>query len=509
MQVFEDVVAEFGDRPAIRWSEHRVTTYRELDEVSNRIARAFLARAVGKRDRVGICLEKSLIAYAAMLASLKIGAAYFVVDPSNPANRTASIIGRCAPTVVVSSSASSPLFGSLALVVDDDAVCPAWADQHDGARLNPAVTIDGSDPAYVMFTSGSTGTPKGVTISHDNLVHFIHWTQEQVGTRPDDVFTNINPLFFDNSVFDVYASLFAGASLVPFTEAILKQPAALVARMAALRCTVYFSVPSMLVYLQTLKLIVPTSFPALRVMLFGGEGYPKPMLRRLHAAVGDRVALLNVYGPTECTCICSAHRVEPADLGDSPGFAPLGRLNPGVSHLIADGEGRAVPDGETGELYLGGPSVGLGYFAEPELSGRAFVQNPTHDQFFDRMYRTGDLVRRDHADGHLHFVGRIDTQIKRQGYRIELGEIEHALAAIAGVDEAAALFLPGGVAGRIVAVVASGAALGAAALRKALSGTLPAYILPDQIIVVARLLKNPNGKIDRPGLAAAVERGDL
>jgi D-alanine--poly(phosphoribitol) ligase subunit 1 len=225
--------------------------------------------------------------------------------------------------------------------------------------------------------------------------------------------------------------------------------------------------------------------------------------------VGARIELYNVYGPTECTCICSVYRISALDFADLKGYPPLGELIPNFSSVIVDDAGRAVSPGETGELCLGGPCVGLGYYGAPEQTAAAFIQNPTHDRFFDRMYRTGDLVRYDPADQKIHFVGRADTQIKHQGYRIELGEIEHALSVLDGVEEAAAIHAPDGDASHIVAVVASTDGLVASAIKAALRERLPRYMIPERVVVVPQLAKNANGKIDRKGLAAAIMRGEL
>jgi D-alanine--poly(phosphoribitol) ligase subunit 1 len=268
-------------------------------------------------------------------------------------------------------------------------------------------------------------------------------------------------------------------------------------------------VPSLLVYFQRLKLVGPESFPSLRKLVFGGEGYPKPMLAKLYEAVGHRIEMYNVYGPTECTCICSTYRISGIDFADLKGYPPLGGLIPNFSSVILDDAGGAVAPGEIGELYLGGPCVGLGYYGAPEQTAAAFVQNPTHDRFFDRVYRTGDLVRADLGDGKLHFVGRVDTQIKHQGYRIELGEIEHALGAIEGVDEAAAIHSSQGDTSRIVAVLATTEDLAAAGIKQTLAQRLPRYMIPERIVVLAQLPKNANGKIDRKGIAAAIARGEL
>lgn len=508
-QVIDEVVRAHGHRPALRWSADRATSFEALDRYSNRIARLLLQHGVRKRDTIGLCVEKSLTAYAAIPACLKVGAPYFVIDPANPPARTRAMTDRCRPALaIIAPSVDKEVFDCPTLVssaAEDDAGEP-WLEAIADRPVDVPWTIDGSDPAYVMFTSGSTGVPKGVTISHGNLLNFIHWSQEQLQTRPTDVFTNLNPLFFDNSVFDIYASLFAGASLVPCTAAMMTRPREVIARIEALGCTIYFSVPSLLIYFQTLKLIDRSSFPALRTIVFGGEGYPKPMLAKLHASLGDRIELLNVYGPTECTCICSAYRITDADFVDLIGYPPLGTLIPSFSSVVISETGVPAEAGTVGELCLGGPCVGLGYFGDPAQTARAFIQNPTHDKFIDRMYRTGDLVRVDPVDGKLHFVGRADTQIKHQGYRIELGEIEHALTAIDGVVEAAALYLPIDGASRIVAFAAS-CVIDVRGIKEALSRSLPRYMLPDRVIVVRELMKNANGKIDRQGMATALSKG--
>src|SRR5262249_31131391 len=167
--------------------------------------------------------------------------------------------------------------------------------------------VAGSDPAYIMFTSGSTGVPKGAVIGHDNLLHFIGWTQTQYDFTPDDVHTHLNPLYFDNSVFDIYSTFFTGGELVPFDWNSLQDPAALAGRVRAMRCTVWFSVPSLLMYLQVMKVATRSHLGTLRKIVFGGEGFPKPRLKQLFDELNPAAELHNVYGPTECTCICSSY----------------------------------------------------------------------------------------------------------------------------------------------------------------------------------------------------------
>lgn len=508
-QVFAGVVGSNPKGVALRWTDDRVTTYAELDRLSNQIATLLLNGGIQKRDTVGIAMEKGVTAYAAILACLKIGAAYFCLDPASPAARARAIVNQCAPAYAFVGHQSVDVFECPKQRLDEGAAHVKWLEGIPSSAIALRWTIDGSDPAYVMFTSGSTGTPKGATISQNNLVNFIRWAQTQYSVGPGELVTNLNPLFFDNSVFDIYSSLFSGATLVPFTSAQLAEPAETLATIDRLGCTLFFSVPSLLIYFQRLKLIGPDSFRTMKRIVFGGEGYPKPMLQKLHDAVGHRVELHNVYGPTECTCICSSYRISETDFADLKGYPPLGQLIPNFSYAILGDNGEPVPAGAIGELYLGGPCVGLGYYAAPEQTSAAFVQNPTHRRFIDRMYRTGDLVRLEPADGKLHFVARADTQIKLQGYRIELGEIEHAMQTVAGVDEAVAVFTTDETSARITGIVSASQDVTAGAVRQALPALLPRYMIPDRVVVMRELPKNANGKVDRKTLAAAVSRGEI
>jgi D-alanine--poly(phosphoribitol) ligase subunit 1 len=205
---------------------------------------------------------------------------------------------------------------------------------------------------------------------------------------------------------------------------------------------------------------------------------------------------VNVYGPTECTCICSAYELSDADFEDLGGLPALGRLNPNFDWRIADDDGT---DADEGELLLIGPNVAAGYFNDPERTANSFFTLSEPERFGKRGYRTGDLVRLQAGD--LHFVGRKDNQIKHMGYRIELEEIEHALVKLPQVDQAAVIYQRSHASyGKLVAFVACTTEIDERAILQELSALLPDYMVPSKLVVLPKLPFNPNGKVDRQGL---------
>jgi D-alanine--poly(phosphoribitol) ligase subunit 1 len=480
-QAFREIAQRFADRTAIAFDASKSLTYGDLDLLSNRAAHFLAAKGIRRGERVAISLEKSPAAYALVIGSLKLGAPYVALDPRNPPARVQAILDQCLPGIVVTEREVAELMR---------------------ASADPVGELDrivGSDAAYLMFTSGSTGTPKGATISHDNLLHFIGWTQSEYGFTPEDVHTHVNPLHFDNSVFDMYSTFFTGGTLVPFDYDTLQDPTKLAERVRDMGCTTWFSVPSLLMFMQVMKVATKKYLGSLKRIIFGGEGFPKVKLKELFEELGSKTELHNVYGPTECTCICSSYRVGESDFVDLEGFPTLGHLAGGFTHLILDDD-RLAPVGEAGELCLGGSCVGLGYFNRPELTAKAFVQNPLNKSFREILYRTGDLVRQDPKDEKLYFVGRRDLQVKHMGYRIELEEIQHALVQIQGVDEAAVLHKKDAELSELIAVVAAKEPMSSAQLREALGARVPKYMLPSKFHFVERLPKNANGKTDRTAL---------
>jgi D-alanine--poly(phosphoribitol) ligase subunit 1 len=443
------------------------------------------------------------MSYALMLAALRLGAPYVNLDVASPHSRNARILEVSRPTHLfyddpmykqaMDSLASDGGCKLSALTID---MLPKVSQADRDCQQRLMEKVDGATIAYVMFTSGSTGVPKGVAVTHENVLHFISWGQTNFGITERDNFANLSPMYFDNSVFDFYVGLFSGASLSPVHRTTMTNPYEVVAHVEKMQCTVWFSVPSLLIYLVATKALSGGALHALRCIVFGGEGYPKSELKKLYDMFSQRAMLVNVYGPTECTCICSAYTLGDADFQEMDGLPPLGRLNPNFDYRILDDQGQ---DAGEGELCLIGPNVAAGYFNDLERSAALFSILTEPQRFMKRMYRTGDLVRE--VDGALHFVGRKDNQIKHMGYRIELEEIEQALVKLPMIVQAAVIYRRTNAAyGKLIAFVATSAELDEKSLATALGELVPEYMVPSRIVIVSELPKNANGKVDRQRL---------
>ena len=496
---FQRLAAKSPQATALWFHPDETISYGELNRFANRLARLLSNEGVRAGDVVCISGQKTVTTFATVIACLKLGAPYAVLDPDSPSERLRKILSTCDPRLVIGEAKFLDQIESAGFGLMDSTLIDKSSKDLSQEDLSESLAITGTNPAYIMFTSGSTGFPKGAVMTHANVLNLIGWARETFDITPDDILTNVNLLYFDNSVFDFYAALFSGARLVPFSKNETRDPGRLVDKVDAARCTLWFSVPSLLIFLQTMRATDGKHLGTIRRFVFGGEGYPKAKLKLLYEAYRN-ARLFNVYGPTECTCICSAHELVAADFDDLQGLPRLGRIAKNFGFLILDEAGNQVSAGETGELCLLGPNVGKGYYNDPERTAASFVQNPLNPHHEEIIYKTGDLARLDeHSD--LYIQGRKDNQIKHMGYRIELEEIEAALNCLAYVSEAAVLHANVNGLSRIIAVVAAGESLDGERVRTDLKQIIPDYMIPAVFHREDMLPKNSNGKVDRRFLA--------
>lgn len=481
-------------------------SYRQLDALANRFARAFAAAGVRPGDRVGVHLPRSGRAVAALLGASRAGAVYVPLDPSSPPPRMQTIVGDCGLRHVViaphllahwlAASLCAPVeHFFLADDVDPAAPSPAlpapaqahaWAEllAHDAAPLPPAGD-NPDDLAYLLYTSGSTGTPKGVMLSHRNALAFSEWAADLIALGPADRVSSVAPFHFDLSVFDLWATLSRGATLVIVDEATVLSGPRMLERITSRGITVWYSVPSALVLMLEHGGLAEKRAPSLRVVFFAGEVFPIKHLRGTMAAL-PQARFFNLFGPTE-TNVCLAYPV-PGPPAPEAHAIPIGRPSCGDEVIIVDAQGRPVPDGEVGELWVDGPTVMLGYWNGGQ---RTPARHP---------YPTGDFVARG-LDGDILYHGRRDHMVKVRGFRIELAEVEATLTAHPGIREAIAFADDGTL---WAAVLPSDPDLSVLAIKRHCAARLPAYMVPTKLRLLAELPRTSSGKLDRVGLRAAL-----
>ncbi|STX39945.1 AMP-binding protein [Legionella feeleii] len=503
---FTEIVASHTTQPALYYAEEQYT-YVDLLGWAERLGALLLSKGIQRGDVIAIGNNKRPLSYALMIAALRLGIVYVNIDTASPLSRNANILKVSGASLLFYDDSQ---YESEMKNLAKEHQCPSLLLE---TTILPAVSqidreqqqllmnvVDGACIAYIMFTSGSTGIPKGVAVTHQNVLHFISWGQNYFQISPQDNFANLSPMYFDNSVFDFYVGLFSGASLSPIRREFLTKPYELVEYVQKMQCSIWFSVPSLIIYLMAMKAIAKAALPQLRCIIFGGEGYPKVELKKLYDLFSMRAQLVNVYGPTECTCICSAYQLSDNDFRDMDGLPPLGKLNCNFDYLILN---EYQEKSHEGELCLIGPNVASGYFNDLERSAASFITLTEPRYFMKRMYRTGDLVQE--RDGILYFIGRKDNQIKHMGYRIELEEIEQALVKLPYVNQAAVVYQRTNSAyGKLIGFVACLDVIAEKDVLVDLAKLLPEYMIPSRIFVSEELRKNTNGKVDRQRLLAQV-----
>ncbi len=466
-------------------------TYGQLDERAEHLAARLMAAGVSRGDRVALWMGKSAAAIVAMQAVLRCGACYVPIDPASPAPRARKILVDCAArALVVDEAHRDPLD-------EGDPPVVVLGPEHDpDAATRAPASVPNFEPeqlAFILYTSGSTGTPKGVCISHRAALAFVRWAHATVDAKPDDRFSSHAPFHFDLSVLDLYAAFMAGARVCLIPEGLAYAPARLVEFMQERRISVWYSVPSVLMLMMEHGGLLELPSPP-RVLLFAGEAFPVKHLRRLWSRFSGASRLLNLYGPTE-TNVCTFHEVTDLE-AERTTPVPIGRACAGDEAWAVTSEGERASPGETGELWVDGPTLMTGYWGQPPRAGKP--------------YATGDVVRV-LPDGGFEYVGRRDHMVKVRGMRIELGEIEAALLEHPGVGRVAVMVDGQGLDARLVAFVVaspSQAAPSLLALKRQCATRLPRYMVIDHVRRLEQLPHNTNGKVDRRALADSLRRDD-
>lgn len=470
-----------------------------LEQRVQRVAERLADAGVGTKHGVGISIRRRLDAIVAILAVRRIGACYVPLDPEFPSSRLALMLDAARPALLI-------------VDADQGQIASTEIPQlqlRDDARTPISIAADASVRddalAYVLFTSGSTGTPKGVAMRAAAVDHLIEWHVKHPRLGSAARTLQFAPLGFDVSYQEIFVTRAVGGSLVVPSDSERRDPYALLDLLAAEKIERLF-LPY--VGLQALAEAVAAggTLPGqLRDVVTAGEQLRiTPALRALFAALPDAV-LHNHYGPTE-THVVTAFELS-GDPADWPELPSIGQPLPHVRVLVVDDQLNAVRNVDEGELLLGGDCLAAGYANAPTLTAERFIELDG-----GRWYRSGDRVRRD-ADGNLHYLGRLDQQIKLDGFRVEPAEIEIVLGRHPGIAEAVVVATSTAGIGQLVAhLVARGDFAGAAdmgmlldSVRQHAARHLAPYLLPRQFYLHAALPLTASGKIDRRALSNAVE----
>ncbi|HVY25575.1 MAG TPA: amino acid adenylation domain-containing protein [Polyangiaceae bacterium] len=477
------VACEFGEQ---------ALTYAELDAQANRLARLLRERGVARGSLVGLCLERGLPLLVGLLAIHKAGGAYVPLDPGYPKERLAHMVQDAAMQVLVTDSTLErelELSVPAVVCVDKEQAVLAASSAEPLPQDERAASPE--SVAYVIYTSGSTGKPKGVLVPHRAVVNLLNSVSKRPGLTDSDVVLAITTLSFDIAVSEVWLPLVVGAKIVLVTRETAADGAQLKDVCERRKVTFIDATPA------TYRLLLAAGWrgsPSLKLVCTG-EAMPKDLMLELPRCAGS---VWNGYGPTETTVWSTFWQV-PA----KPTRVLIGQPVDNTRIHVLDAQRRQVPIGVTGELFIAGDGVSLGYFNRPELTADRFVPDP-FDAAGALMYRTGDLGRW-LSSGDLECLGRNDNQVKLRGFRIELGEIEDALSRHEAIAEAAVILRedrPGDA--RLVGyVVPRGAVTPAPAeLRAHLQRTLPDYMTPAIYVSLPRMPLTPSGKVDRRALPA-------
>jgi len=407
-------------------SGKQCATYGQLEEASNRLARALRAAGCTRGDRVALLLPKSIQSLIGMFAALKADCIYVPLDTASPPARLVRILQVCESRCVLAVQSTAPVLNEIA----KEGRLPelprvGWMDggaalKHgikagfywgDTLRLSASAVNSlnhDSDAAHILFTSGSTGFPKGVVITHSNVIHFVEWATRYFGMSASDRISSHPPLHFDLSTFDIHGTVAVGAQLHLVPPELNILPHRLAAFIRGSELTQWFSVPSILNHMAKFDVVRENDFPSLRRLLWCGEKFPTPALiywmRRL-----PHVSFVNLYGPTEATIASSFYRV-PQCPEDDTAEIPIGEPCEGEQLRVVDGRMQPVGPGVTGDLYIAGVGLSPGYWRDPQKTSEVFLGDPSSGDPSNRVYKTGDLARIG-DDGLIYLVGRSEQGI--------------------------------------------------------------------------------------------------
>lgn len=515
-ELLSRTAAEFGEKVAVEWRRERVT-YAEIEARSNKLANYLIATGINKQAVVALFVEDRVKLLEAILGVFKSGCAFAPFGTDNPARRVQAMWQAILPELVIIEETYLPRLASLiggtgvkvkVLILGGSGEGHDLPDNlielRDHAAFEsceaPARRTGPDDMCYLYFTSGSTGVPKAVAGRTKGLEHFIAWEIKTFGVDAGYRVSQMTAPAYDAYLRDVFVPLCVGGAVcVPEGWDSVLDARLLAEWIDRAEINLLHCVPS--VFRSLLKEnLRPDMFGHLKYLAMAGEAIHPSEVRKWMELFGERVQLVNLYGPTELTMTKFFYFINRSDIHCKT--ISIGKPMQGVRAIILDGERNICDPGGVGEIYIRTPYASLGYYNNPEATRAVFVPNPFSADPNDLIYKTGDLGRV-LPDGNFELLGRIDHQVKLRGLRVELGEIESVLKSHQSVQEAV-VSLVGEAPDeqRLVAYVALDPEQPAtpAEMRRFTQQYLPDHMAPSFFVVLERMPLTPSGKIDRNAL---------
>jgi amino acid adenylation domain-containing protein len=487
-------------------------THADVLRLSNQFARCYVNLGLHKGSMLGILSRVRFEAIAAMIGALRQGIVYVPLNIYAPVSWLANVVRNAGIAALVVDPGYQQTAAGLVEAGIATSIALGHASGHglgrtlDLAQVQSAPTgpiekvpLLADDLAYILYTSGSTGNPKGIMITHRNAFTFVDWMKNEFEVNERDRILSRAPLQFDLSVFDIFTTFAAGACLLIPPMDFDQWPESVVSFARDQQATMVYTVPSAYISWLT-KGKLERDIPSLRRLMYAGEPFPTPYLRRVMACLpGTKVS--NIYGPTETNIVTYYHLDGPPPTDDP---IPIGKPVHDTEAFIVDEQLQLVPDGEIGEILIRGGTVFAGYFNDANLTRQRLVQSPFHG-YPTLCCRTGDYGRM-LPDGNIAYHGRMDNMVKTRGYRVEIGEVEEAISSIPGVDQVAVVTRPHEKYGNTLHafLIVRDPALTPERLKETLGGKIPSYMVPLEFILQKELPYTATGKVDRVGLARSL-----
>ncbi|EOX1265141.1 amino acid adenylation domain-containing protein [Campylobacter upsaliensis] len=482
-------VKKFPQKMLFKEMDGKSVTYKEFDILSQKVASKLLNTLTPTftQSPILIILPKSINTLISFFGVAKSGNFYTLLDEKMPLERIEKIIKVLKPKAFITSKSLNLKLDLPTLYTEDFESYERDEEALIKARLRHIDT----NLLYVFFTSGSTGLPKGVSISHKSVIDYAFWVSEEFELDENEIIANQAPLYFDNSILDIFPTIKEGGSVHLVPNSLFAFPLKVLEYLENEGVNTIFWVPSVLIYFANTQALEKFKLEKLKKVLFCGEIMPNKQLNYWRTHLSNTL-FANLYGPTEITDVCCFYKVN-REFKDEE-LLPIGKACKNTELLVFDENKNLINEvGKKGELFVRGTSLSLGYYNDIEKTKAAFIQNPLHHNYLDLLYKTGDIVAYNEF-GELLCYGRLDNQIKFKGHRIELGEIEAVLNSHAKIKNSACIFKDD----KLIAFYESEEELD---LKGFCKQKLPPYMIASSFVRVEKFALNANGKIDRKVLS--------